>query len=90
MSATFESTEVAILERVFRPEAGDWPKAAAEAILRAGFGQDDRERMSRLLRKAKSGDLSNEEAEALENYRHIGRLLELMKSKARRSLQQMS
>ena len=42
--------------------------------------------MASLLEKAKQDDLSNEEAEALENYRHIGKLLELMKSRARRSL----
>jgi hypothetical protein len=43
--------------------------------------------MSALLEKAKAGDLTNEESEALEHYRHIGKLLELMKSRARRSLQ---
>ena len=51
-----------------------------------GFGRKDRERMTRLLGKAKSGDISPEQAEVLENYRHVGRLLELMKSRARRSL----
>jgi hypothetical protein len=43
--------------------------------------------MTVLLERAKSGDLTNEESEALEHYRHIGKLLELMKSRARRSLQ---
>ncbi len=70
MSAQFESSEAAILSRVIQPDAGDWPQAAAEAILRIGFNETDRERM-----------------EALEHYRHIGKLLELMKSRARRSLQ---
>lgn len=41
-----------------------------------------------LLEKAKSGDLLFEEAEAIENYRRVGCLLELMKSKARRSARQ--
>jgi hypothetical protein len=36
--------------------------------------------------KATAGDLSEEEAAELENYRHIGRLLEVLKSKARLSL----
>jgi len=64
-----------------------WPQAAAEAILRIGFNETDRERMTILLERAKAGVLTNEEAEALEHYRHIGKLLELMKSRAPRSLQ---
>jgi hypothetical protein len=87
MNAGLESSEAAILDRVFRPNNGDWPRAAAEAILSVGFDQNDRDRMTQLLEKAKAGELSTEDAETLENYRHIGRLLELMKSRARRSLQ---
>jgi Ran GTPase-activating protein (RanGAP) involved in mRNA processing and transport len=87
MSAQLESSEAAILNRVIQPESGDWPRAAAEAILGIGFNETDREQMTALLEKAKAGDLTNEESEALENYRHIGKLLELMKSRARRSLQ---
>lgn len=86
MNATLEGSEAAILDRVFRPDTGDWPRAAAEAILGVGFAPGDRERMTGLLNKAKAGELTPEEAEMLENYRHIGRLLELMKSRARRSL----
>jgi uncharacterized protein YnzC (UPF0291/DUF896 family) len=44
------------------------------------------ERMIYLLEKAKTGELSTEEAETLEHYRHVGKLLELMKSRARPSL----
>jgi hypothetical protein len=87
MNAALASSEAAILDRVFRPNVGDWPRAAAEAILSVGFDQNDRDRMTQLLEKAKAGELSTEDAETLENYRHIGRLLELMKSRARRSLQ---
>lgn len=86
MSVTLEGSEAAILDRVFRPDAGDWPREAAETILGLGFNRSDRQRMTRLLEKAKAGDISPEQAEVLENYRHVGRLLELMKSRARRSL----
>jgi hypothetical protein len=82
MSAQLESTEAAILNRVIQPESGDWPRAAAETILGIGFDPKDLELMSLLLEKAQSGSLSTEEAEVLENYRHIGKLLELMKSRA--------
>jgi Ran GTPase-activating protein (RanGAP) involved in mRNA processing and transport len=87
MNAQLESSEAAILSRVIQSDAGDWPQAAAEAILRMGFNETDREQMTALLEKAKAGELSNEESDALEHYRHIGKLLELMKLRARRSLQ---
>ena len=86
MSVVLETSEAAILDRVFQPDSGDWPRAAAESILSIGFDQTDRERMTSLLEKAKAAELSAEEAETLENYRNVGRLLELMKSRARRSL----
>ncbi len=60
MNAKLESSEAAILDRVFRPEAGGWPRAAAEAILSVGFSQSDRDRMVRLLEKAGTGTLSPE------------------------------
>jgi hypothetical protein len=85
-----ESSEAAILDRVIRPDSGGWPRAAAEAILAVRFGPQDQERMSLLLAKAKAGSLSAAEAEEAENYRHVGRLLELMKSRARRSLRDAS
>ncbi|MBI4605277.1 MAG: hypothetical protein HY721_25215 [Planctomycetes bacterium] len=87
MSLAPECSEAAILARVIRPQAGGWPRAAAEAILGITFEERDRERMARLLEKAKAGELTAEESAAAENYRHVGRLLELLKSRARRPLQ---
>jgi hypothetical protein len=78
MSTQLESSEAAILNRVIQPDSGDWSRAAAEAILAMGFNDTDREQMTALLEKAQAGDLTNEESEALEHYRHIGKLLELM------------
>ena len=86
MTVEPENSEAAILSRVIQPNSADWPQAAAEAILRMGFPKTDREWMTALLEKAKAGVLTNEESEALEHYQHIGRLLEMMKSRARRSL----
>ena len=86
MNSHLETSEAAILNRLIQPESGDWPQAAAEAILRMGFHETDQARMTVLLEKAKAGELTNEESGALEHYRHIGKLLELMKSRARRSL----
>ncbi len=87
MSTVLESSEAAILGRVIRPDAGDWPHDAAKAILGLGFDQTDRDRMTMLLAKPKEGELVDGEETELEHYRHVGRLLELMKSRTRRSLQ---
>jgi hypothetical protein len=86
MSAQLECSEAAILSRVIQPDSGDWPQAAAEAILQMGFDETDREQMTALLEKADARNLTDDESEVLENYRHIGKLLELMKSRARHSL----
>ena len=87
MSAILENSEAAIFNRVFQPNVGDFPRAAAAAIIGIGFDEVDRTRMAQLLEKAQLGTLSVEEAETLENYRHVGKLRELLKSRARRSLQ---
>ena len=90
MHNLLESSEAAILGRVIRPDSGDWSHDAARAILSLSFDNGDRERMTALLAKAQEGELAPEESDALEHYRHVGRLLELMKSRARRSLQASS
>jgi hypothetical protein len=56
MSAMLESSEAAILDRVFHQNSGRWPREAGEAILSIGFGDSDYERMTYLLEKAKSGE----------------------------------
>ena len=87
MSTAIHNSEAAILGRVFKPELGGWPRPAAEAILDVGFDDLDRRRMTELLERAKAGELAAGEMEELEHYRHVGRLLELMKARARNSLQ---
>jgi hypothetical protein len=86
MNATLENSEAAILDRLIRPADGGWPAPAARAILGLGFEDTDKARMTSLLEKAKAGELNADESRTLENYRHVGRLLELMKSRARKSL----
>jgi hypothetical protein len=81
------TTEAAILDRLISPASGSWSPAAAEAILSLRFGEDDQVRMTDLLELAKNGVISASDADELEHYRHVGKLLELMKSRARRSLQ---
>ena len=42
MNPAIDKSEAAILDRVFRPNSADWPRAAAEAILDIGFDPSDR------------------------------------------------
>ena len=81
--------EAAILSRVIDAESGNLSAEAARAILRMGFPATDRTRAALLATRACEGVLSADEEAELENYRHVARLLELIKSKARRSLQRL-
>lgn len=86
MSVALDQSEAGILSRLVNPENADLSREAANSILRITFPESDRERMNILAEKARSGTLSAEESAELENYRHVGRLLEVFKSKARLSL----
>jgi len=87
---TAETSEAAILSRVIRPERGTWSREAAESILRFEFPSADVRRMNSLAAKSRHGTLSPAEEEELENYREVGRLLELLQSKARLSLKRFA
>lgn len=91
MSAATEAapSEADILSRVIRPERGIWTKEVAEAVLEFDFPRTDVERMNALAGKARAGSLTPPEEAELENYRHVGRLLELLQSKARLSLKRL-
>ena len=63
-------------------------RAEAESILEFDFPPADVRQMNALAAKARQGTLSAAEEAQLENYRDVGRLLELLQSKARLSLQE--
>lgn len=86
MTKASVSTQAAILDRMLQPGKRGWSNAAAETILELRFPAQDVRRMKQLLAKAKAGTLSGDEELELENYRNVGRFLELMKSRARRLL----
>jgi hypothetical protein len=83
---SIDATDVAILGRVLQPDKPTLPPEAARALLALEFGQEDRERMHQLALKAQEGRLTAQEEVELENYRRVGNLLSMMKSKARKSL----
>jgi len=82
------TTEAGIFSRIIQPESGGWGAAAAQAILQMAFVAEDRERMRVLLEKAKADELADSERAELFNFQKAGRMLELMKARARISLQQ--
>jgi hypothetical protein len=87
MSTVALHDELSILRRVIDPERGTFPRAAADAILRLDLDPVDRTRMHALLEKNRAGALTSEEEIELENYCRVGRFLDIIRSKARHSLQ---
>lgn len=63
----------------------DW-RLRVDDILQFAFYEQDRVRMHELALRAQHGELTVEQQIELESYRRIGRLVDLMHSKARRSL----
>jgi hypothetical protein len=80
------SAEAAILSRMLKPERDDLSPEAARSFLKLEFDPEDLSRMHELALRAQGGSLTAAEESELESYRRIGRLLEVMRSKARRSL----
>ena len=86
MSVALDNSEAAIFARVVSPDNANLSPDAANSILQITFPAADRSRMNVLAAKAREGSLTDNESAELENYRHVGRLLEVLKSKARLSL----
>ena len=79
-------TEAAILTRVLEPEKPTLSADAARDILAFDFNQADKERMRQLSAKARDGNLTADEQNVANNYERVGHLLNVLQSKARRSL----
>lgn len=85
-SGGVKSAEAAILGRMFKPESDEFSPEVARSLLKLEFDAQDVARMHELAVRGQAGHLTPAEEDELESYRRIGRLLELMRSKARRSL----
>jgi|GEM_PF-646165 len=83
MAVALEKDQAAILSRALAPESGTLSPEAAELILSIELSADDQSELRRLTDSAQEGSLSIDDSEALDSYRHVGRLLELLKSKAK-------
>ncbi len=82
----FPTSDTAILSRLIRPEDDNLPAEAAEALLVIRFDVRDLERMHELAERKQEDRLTPAERSEVENYRRVSFLLDLMHSKARRSL----
>ncbi|HLM71225.1 MAG TPA: hypothetical protein VK459_00980 [Polyangiaceae bacterium] len=82
--------EAAILGRLIRPERADLSPDAARSLLKLDFEDQDRARMHELVTRGQAGTLTVAEEAELESYRRVGRLLDMMRSKARRSLKDIA
>jgi hypothetical protein len=80
------TNDAAILRRILEPEKPTLSVAVSRVILGLDFSEADKARMRALSIKARRGTLSPEEQEAANSYERVGHLLNLMQSKARRSL----
>ena len=81
------TAEAAILSRLIKPNRAEFSPEVAEALLRLDFDPADRDRMHELAVKGQEGSLTKTEEEELDSYRRIGYFVDLLRSKARISLQ---
>jgi len=83
------TSQLEILSRIFKPDQDYLTAEAARAVLQLTIDPEDRARMHELAVKNQDGLLTPQEQEELENYRRVGRFLDLLASKARRSLRRL-
>ncbi len=81
------NTEAAILTRITQFDQRELTPDAARYLLSMQLPPSDEERVNELSAKARAGSLTDAEAQELDSYLHIGSLLAVMQSKARRLLQ---
>ena len=86
MPALSAMSESAIWARVIRAERGDLPPEAARFFLNLAFDPADLDHMHNLAVRNQAGELSTDELESLRNFRQVGLQLDLLRSKARLTL----
>jgi uncharacterized protein YnzC (UPF0291/DUF896 family) len=80
------TSETAILSELIRPEDDTLSAPAAEGWLAVRFQKAQLDRMHELVAKNQDDKLTAKEKTELDNYRRVSFMLDLMHSKARRSL----
>src|SRR5205085_1250500 len=93
MAATpvnLKSSEAAIFARVWEGDAGGLTLPVGRHVLKLGFGPWDNARMRELVERHRTGQLTDDEREELDNFVRVGDLLAILQSKARKRLRQDS
>jgi hypothetical protein len=80
------NTEAAILARIIQSDDRELTPDAARYLLSMRLASSDEDRVNELSAKARAGLLTEGEALELDKSLHIGSLLAVMQSKARRLL----
>jgi hypothetical protein len=83
------SQEAMILDRLIKPQK-KLSRAAARALLRLSFDDDDRKRMHELAQKNQADELTAKEEIELLGYLKVGLFLDLIHAKAAKSLRPVS
>lgn len=78
--------EAEIIGRIFFGRQSEMTPELASYFLNLEIPENDRERMSELLKRNQAGELSPEEAEEMRGYSRAGTLLAIFQSQARRVL----
>jgi hypothetical protein len=78
------NTEAAILARIIQTDERELTPDAARYLLSMRLPSGDEDRVNELSAKARAGSLTEAEGQELDSYLHIGSLLAVMQSKARR------
>ena len=80
------NTEAVILARIIEADESEVTPDVARYLLSMQLPQADRNRVDELSAKARAGSLSAAEEAELDSYLHIGSLLGVMQSRARKLL----
>ena len=90
MELSIPNDDTAILARAVDPANWKLTRDAAQALVDLKLADDDKRRMDELADKARAGELTADDEIEIDNYRQVGCLIELMKSKARLFLRNAS
>jgi len=80
-------TDVDILETVIAPDRADMDRIVARAVLNLRFSATQIARMQELAAKNNDGQLTENERAEMESYARVGNFVNLLKAKARCSLE---
>jgi hypothetical protein len=84
MHSMATASEVDIRARVIGPSWQRLPADVARAVLKLNFEKRDLARIKRLSDRVGNGALSQRKQDELQQYAHVGRVIALMHSQARR------